>query len=147
MRVNPAMWGLFVLAALAAPASAGTVTFHVFNNYFSLNPPGQPILPDATINLGDTVHWVWDQGVHSVAPVKGSIVEFDSGDQGPPYTFDYTFTQPGKITFFCDLHAFDNGDGTAAGQMQGTITVLPEPVGIGLMALAGGVLLRRRRRR
>ena len=146
MRVLPAVCGIFALAALATPAGAGTVTFHIFNDYFSLNPPDQPIVSDATINLGDKVHWVWDQGVHSVAPVKGSIVQFDSGDQGPPFTFDHTFTQPGKITFFCDLHAFDNGDGTVLGTMQGTITVLPEPAGIGLIGLAGCALLRRRRR-
>ena len=103
MRFRAAVFGVLALLVCAAFASASTVEFHVFNNYFSLNPPGQPIVSDATINMGDTVEWVWDQGFHSVAPVKGSIVDFDSGDHAPPYTFDYTFTQVGKITFFCDV--------------------------------------------
>jgi len=145
MRFRAAVFGVLALLVCAAFASASTVEFHVFNNYFSLNPPGQPIVSDATINMGDTVEWVWDQGFHSVAPVKGSIVDFDSGDHAPPYTFDYTFTQVGKITFFCDVHAVDNGDGTVTGSMQGTITVVPEPASAGGLAAIGMALLRRRR--
>ena len=145
MRFCAAVLGLYVLSACAASDGASTIRFHVFNDYFSLNPPDQPIVSDATINVGDTVEWVWDQGFHSVAPVQGSIVHFDSGDQAPPYTYDYTFNQPGKVTFFCDLHAFDNGDGTVIGTMQGTVTILPEPAAMGSLAVIGLALIRRRR--
>ena len=145
MRFRAAIFGTLAMLSFAASAGASTIEFHVFNNYFSLNPPGQPIVSDATINTGDTVEWVWDQGFHSVQTVSGSIVNFDSGDHGPPYTYDYTFTEPAKVTFFCDIHAVDDGNGTASGSMQGSVTVVPEPAsagGLGAIALA----IRRRRR-
>jgi plastocyanin len=131
--------------ACAVSASASTTEFHVFSNQFSLNPQGQPIVPDATINVGDTVEWVWDQGFHSVQTPSVSSINFDSGDHAPPFTFDYTFNQPGKITFFCDLHAFDNGNGTVTGSMQGTVTVVPEPTLPAALAVFMIAMCRRRK--
>jgi hypothetical protein len=144
MRMRVAAFGLFVLLGCACCRAGQTIRFHVFNNYFSLNPQGELIVSDATIDVGDTVEWVWDQGYHSVEPVGGSIVDFDSGDQLPPFTFDYTFTEPGFVRFFCDLHAQDNGDGTVTGTMQGTLTIVPEPA-IFLLPLVALAVTRRRR--
>jgi plastocyanin len=104
-----------------------TQTVHVFNFDFSTNPIGMPIM-DATVNLGDTVRWQWDSGVHSVTSVAGSAEQFDSGNMSAPGpTFQWTFTHAGVFNYFCDLHGFDNGDGTAGG-MSGTITVLQQAV-------------------
>ena len=100
-----------------------TQTVHVFNFEYSINPVGGPI-EDATINVGDTIHWQWDSGAHSVTSVGGSVETYDSGILFPPDSFDYTFTQQGVFTYYCTLHGFDNGDGTAVG-MAGTITVVP----------------------
>ena len=36
-----------------------------------------------------------DQGFHGVESVSGSIVDFDPGDQLPPFAFDYTFSGSG----------------------------------------------------
>jgi plastocyanin len=99
-----------------------TQLVHVFNFDYSTNDIGMPIM-DATIHVGDTIHWTWDSGVHSVTTVGGSIESFDSGDLlAPTGTYDHTFTHAGLITYYCDLHGFDNMDGTASG-MAGTITV------------------------
>ena len=98
-----------------------TQLVHVFNFDFSINPSGMPIM-DATINLGDTIHWQWDSGFHSVTSVAGSVEAYNSGDLFGG-TFDHTFTHTGVFTYYCDLHGFDNGDGTAGG-MVGTITVV-----------------------
>ena len=103
-----------------------TQQVHVFNFDFSTNPQGMPVM-DATIRAGDTVHWTWDSGFHSVTSVAGSIESFDSGDLlAPSATFDHTFTHVGRVTYYCNIHGFDNGDGTAGG-MAGVITVLAPP--------------------
>src|SRR5262249_32954296 len=47
-----------------------------------------------------------------------------SGDLfGPGPTFDHKFTHAGVITYYCNIHGFDVGDGTAEG-MVGQITVI-----------------------
>jgi hypothetical protein len=60
-------------------------------------------------------------------------------------TFSHTFTHPGTYVYYCDIHGFDFGNGTAGG-MAATIQVnaVPEPVA-GLLALPILLLLRRRR--
>lgn len=113
-------------SAVLSTAVAQTDLVHVFNLDFSTNPQGMPIM-DATIHVGDTVHWVWDAGFHSVTTVQGSIESFNSGDlAAPSAVFDHAFTHIGRITYYCDIHGFDNGNGTASG-MAGVITVLAQP--------------------
>ncbi|CAN5545476.1 hypothetical protein BH09PLA1_BH09PLA1_14100 [soil metagenome] len=104
-----------------------TQNVHVFNFDFSTNPSGMPIM-DATINVGDTVHWQWDSGFHSVTSVAGSAEVYNSGDlSSPGPTFNHTFTLAGVFTYYCDIHGFDNGNGTAGG-MFGTITVIQQAI-------------------
>ena len=106
-------------------ALLSTVTVHVFNFDFSTNPKGQPIV-DPTIHVGDTVHWVWDEGFHSTTSVAGQAESWDSGSlaTAPNVSFDHTFTHSGTFTYYCTIHGHDLGNGTASG-MAGTITVLP----------------------
>jgi len=75
-----------------------------------------------TINLGDTVHWVWDEDFHSTTSVAGSAEAWDSGVHNKDFTFDHTFTHTGTFSYYCKIHGFDNGNGTAGG-MSGTVTV------------------------
>src|SRR5260221_5447134 len=110
-----------ILDALATTARADSLTVHVFNNDFSINPQCEPIV-DPPINAGDTLHFVFDSGFHSVQSLIGSPDVFDSGDHDPGFTFDHKFSQPGVFYYFCDLHGVDNGDGTASG-MAGSVTV------------------------
>jgi hypothetical protein len=76
-----------------------------------------------TIHPGDTVHWVWDSGTHSTTSVAHSAETWDSGVQSTPgSTFDHTFTHTGTFSYYCSIHGFDQGNGTAGG-MSGTVTV------------------------
>ena len=124
-------------------AAAETITVHVFNFEYSVNPAGGPIV-DPTIQLGDTIRWVWDNGFHNVQNVNGIPEEFFSEFRSAPYSFEHTFTNVGDWAYYCALHGFDNGDGTAGG-MAGIIHVVPEPASGLLLALAGGLLALRRR--
>jgi plastocyanin len=95
-------------------ALLATVTVHVADFQFSTNP---------TIHVGDTVEWVWDNGMHSTTSVAGSAESWDSGVHMAPFTFDHTFTHAGTFNYYCRVHGFDNHDGTAGG-MSGSVTVL-----------------------
>jgi plastocyanin len=125
-------------AASASPAPV-IASASVNDNFFTPNP--------VTINVGDTVQWTWGSGnFHSVTSVAGSLESFDSGDQSVG-TFSHTFLHAGTYVYYCDIHGFDFGNGTAGG-MAATIKVnaVPEPVSLGLIVPVMMVLGRRRRR-
>jgi plastocyanin len=128
----------FALAFLAvrsgAAAAQQVFTVDVVNFDFIDPTSGQHIEP--TIHVGDTVHWVWVSGVHSVTSVSGQPDPFNSGDHAPGFTFDHTFASPGTYVYFCDIHGIDNGNGTASG-MAAKVFVVPEPS----LALLGTTLV------
>src|SRR3954471_22361874 len=68
-------------------ALLSTVTVHVTD--FSFSPSSVSIQP------GDTVHWVWDKGMHSTTSVAGIAESWDSGVHTPTFSFDHTFTHTG----------------------------------------------------
>ena len=72
-----------------------------------------------TIEVGDTIEWVWaDSMTHNVVSKAGSSEVFDSGyHNGIGYTFPHTFTSVGVNDYQCDPHSFN---------MFGTITVVAE---------------------
>jgi plastocyanin len=91
-----------------------TTEVDVINDSFS--PKSVPI------HVGDTIHWVWKGSDHSTTSVAGSAISWDSGVHNAGFTYDVTFGQSGTFNYYCKIHGFDNGNGTAGG-MSGTITV------------------------
>ena len=112
---------LGVSFATLLAASAATVTVHVFGFDYSVNPQGQKIV-DPVIDVGDTIHWVWDSGGHNVQSVKGSMETFKTGILATGATYDYTFHNAGQVVYFCLPHGTDLGNGKASG-MAGTVTI------------------------
>jgi plastocyanin len=106
----------FGVESLEKRALLTTVDVHL--NNFTFAPAA------TTIHIGDTIHWVNDQGFHSTTSVAGQSESWDSTAKAAPWTFDHTFTHAGTFTYYCSIHGSDNGNGTASG-MSGTITVLP----------------------
>jgi plastocyanin len=82
---------------------------------FNFNP--NPV----TIHVGDTIHWVWVNGMHSTTSVAGSIETWDSGVRMAPFTLDHTFTHAGTFNYFCTIH----GDGK--GFRSRNLISAPEP--------------------
>jgi len=122
----------FVALPLAALPNAQTT--HTVNlSGFSFSTP------DLTIQVGDTVEWVWVSGFHSVNSGLNGVFDglFSSGPPVfAPNTFSVTFDQafldanpvPGKVyDYFCSVHV-------ALG-MTGTVTV---QVPSGLVPRNGG---------
>jgi plastocyanin len=87
---------------------------------------------DVTIHAGDTIHWLWKTGRHNIisGPVNGGAGVPDNkfcnpGSttcataplQGPPYAWDYKFTQVGDYPYYCAPHVTMG--------MVGTIHVVP----------------------
>ena len=149
--IAAALAARLVLAAIVVLVSAGsataqqTVTIEIFNFDFGDHVTGHI---DPTIQVGDTIHWVWVTGFHSTTSLPGQTESWDSGVQAPPFTFDHTFTNPGDFTYICSLHGFNNGDGTASG-MHGIVHVVPvpePPLVLLIVVSAGGLILACRRR-
>jgi plastocyanin len=120
-RVNSQLAAL-ACAAISATSLADTVVVRIYDNDFSLNPVGQPVV-DAVINVGDTIRWVWDTEFHTTKSVAGIPESWDSGGPFPVgHEFEHTFTNVGVWHYYCEFHGFDKGNGMAGG-MAGTITV------------------------
>ncbi len=152
----PGLRAAILCAAIALPlgdrprfAGAAVVDVHVINFDFSASAAGPHF--DPTINVGDTVHWIWDSSFHSTTSVAGLAESWNSGVLSagrPTVTFDHTFSQAGSFPYYCSLHGFDNGDGTAGG-MAGVVHVnaVAEPASCLLAIVCIGGLLTLGRRR
>jgi len=118
-----------LLAALAAAGSATATTYTVTvapNGTFTFSPSSQ------TINVGDTVEWVWASGLHS--STSGAICiadnKWDSTLLVNPSTFSVTFTAAGTYPYYCVLHCFFGMTGEIVVQeptATPTATVTPTP--------------------
>ena len=118
---------LVLLSLLASPARASIVDVYVYDFDFSTNPPGQAVV-DPTIELGDTVRWVWVSGGHTTTSVQGQAEQWTGAVSQLTPTFTHTFTNLGQFVYYCQPHGFDNGNGTAGG-MSGKVTVVPAGTG------------------
>ena len=92
-----------VLASLMVPSLAGAVT-HTINQ---VNLTWSP--SEITIEVGDTVEWVWSGGSHTVTsgtdlgdPEVGQL--FDTPLNSSNTSVSFTFTQVGSQDFFCRPH-------------------------------------------
>ena len=88
-----AVAGLAFLVGRAGIANAETVIVSVKSNFFSPT--------DVFVKTGDTVQWVWDQGVHTTTSTTGL---WDSGILNPGSMFQYTFNNEGDFPYTCTLH-------------------------------------------
>ena len=103
-------------------AVAATNTLYIFNFSFGV-PPSTSV--DPTINLGDTVTWVWTNGHHSATAAPGQLESWDSGVQtaGTATNFSHTFTELGTFNYYCTVHGTSTGC-RGVGAMSGHITVV-----------------------
>lgn len=73
---------------------------------------------NVTINVGDTVEWIWAASGHSSTSGTPGNPDglWDSGVQNIGFLFSRTFTTPGTFAYFCSPH------GSCCG-MIGSVTV------------------------
>ena len=134
----------FTLVLCASPGAQADV-FEVTLEGWSYWYDGQENMDiDLTIDPGDTVSWLWVEGLHNVVsgfPGGGNEGElFFSGSptDKPGTIFEFTFLEPGVFGYHCHPHE-EFG-------MISFVTVTPAPGGLGML-LAGGLLCGPRRRR
>lgn len=97
----------FSLFMLSMSLQAAEHTIHVGNVFFD---PAE-----LTIQVGDSVTWVNDQGFHNVAADDDSFRCADgcAGEGGdgnpafPPWEFTRTFTEVGEVRYHCQPHRDD----------------------------------------
>jgi plastocyanin len=138
-RVSVCVVALALLAGGAGSARANCVTVNVQNFFFD---PAE-----ITVFQGDTVTWVWVNGLHSTTSDDCMCCPcnctWDSGVQDtgcPPYEFSFTFNNAGDYDYYCSIHLFLG--------MTGTVHVLPacccppkpadRPAGLALLAVGLG---------
>ena len=96
---------------LAAPAAAENSAVGVPD--FKFAPKG------TAIDVGDSVTWNFTGPTqHTATSDRGQAVKFDSGLKDAGQSFSFTFTKPGKFTYYCQPHEF----------MTGSVTVGKDPV-------------------
>src|SRR2546421_9100835 len=86
------------LALTAGRAAAATITV-------TIGPGGTTTFSpaNATIHVGDGVHWVWAGSFHSStsgSPPGTPDHRWDSGVQNAGFTFDHTFTATGTFHYY-----------------------------------------------
>jgi plastocyanin len=108
-------------------AMAATNTLEVFNLGFGTNSMSY----NPTINLGDTVTWVWASGgvAHSTTAAPGQLESWDSGitNGAGGFTFSHTFSNLGSYNYYCRVHSESTGCRGVSplfGQMTGTVMVV-----------------------
>lgn len=89
-------------AAFFTLLNAGATTFQV-----QVGQDGLKFTPqNVTINVGDTVQWIWAASGHSTTSgTPGSPDgKWDSGVQNIGFIFNQTFTTAGTFNYFCSPH-------------------------------------------
>src|ERR1051325_6250228 len=108
-----------LLPVFAATVWATTNTIQVFN--FGFGPT------NATINVGDTVQWVWASGItsHSTTAATNQLENWDTGLHAQPFTFSRTFNNVGTFGYYCSSHGFEAHCGNGSGMSGHIIVVSP----------------------
>jgi plastocyanin len=74
-----------------------------------------------TIEVGETVTWVWASGLlHNVQPDDGVTPGRSGNVEAGPKTYSFTFNQIGDFRYYCQSHGGLNGVG-----MSGRVVVQP----------------------
>jgi plastocyanin len=124
-RIGLVLLSVCLLLLNISRASAATNTLQIFNFGFGTNS----VHVDPTINLGDTVTWVWASGgvPHSTTAAPGQLESWDSGVQSSVgFTFSHTFSNLGAYNYYCMVHGSSTGCRGVASPfgMTGTVTVV-----------------------
>jgi plastocyanin len=120
------------LALLLVPTIAGAVTHTVNQVNLTWNPS------EIAIEVGDTVEWVWNAGIHTVTsgtnlgdPEVGQL--FDTPLTSSNTSVSFTFTQVGSQDFFCRPHLNFGMTGTVNVNSVSGVENTPARTGIQLL--------------
>ena len=70
----------------------------------------QFVPPNVTVPVGGTVRWTNGEALqHTVTKRDGPGPQFDSEALDEGQTFQQTFTEPGTINYFCEIHPNQTG--------------------------------------
>jgi glucose/arabinose dehydrogenase len=97
--------------------------------------------PDpVSINVGDTVQWVWASSPHSATSGTAAhpTTDFDSGIHNAPFNFSHTFNTAGSFPYHCTYHGAPMSSSVevaAAATPTPTPTPSPTPTATPLLPL------------
>lgn len=107
---------LFIIVGEASTV----VDVSVENFRFDADANNSTLIDTVTINMGDTVRWVWVEGDHTVTSGEGSSSPdagnlFDVPSNSSNRCFPFTYNETGTFPYFCRPHELLD--------MKGIITV------------------------
>lgn len=121
------------LGLILAPALAGAITHTVNQNGLSFDPA------DITIEVGDTVEWIWGGGNHTVTsgtdlsdPDVGVLFDAPLNSGNP--SFSFTFTEAGVQDYFCRPHVNFGMVGTVTVTSASPVDQTPRTAALNLLA-------------
>lgn len=108
LQTPPPYFGLALALALASTLAVGS---QVFAAEHTVNIVGLTFSPaNLTVQVGDTVTWINDGGLHNVNADDGT---FTSGAPSTDlWQYSYTFRGGGSYPYHCDVHQADGMVGT-----------------------------------
>lgn len=107
-----------LVLGFASALQAQTETYFIDWSFDSNSNSTGSTNADRTVEVGDTVTWVWyADGTHNVVSNSDATESFQSELLGPGSTFSHTFTEVGSNGYVCTPHS---------GNMFGVITVVPD---------------------
>jgi plastocyanin len=100
------------LALVLMPVLAAAQVTHTVNQVGTSFSPSQ-----LTIEVGDTVRWVWSVGFHTVTSGTGASdpgvgALFDTPLNSTAPQFEFQFTEAGTVDYFCRPHEIVDMKGT-----------------------------------
>lgn len=111
VRIETATRTLIVHAPPARPAhvAAPAATFRALQTLYDADGTTATPVDTVHVNVGDTVHFQWVIGSHTLTNGTGSGdpdagLAFDYLLNSAHQTFDTTFTAPTVLNFFCQIH-------------------------------------------
>jgi plastocyanin len=102
--------GVLGCLSIAVSAVAATTTVNVGQGGLVFVPA------NPSVNVGDTINFVWAGANHSSTSQPSSAFTWGSGVHSSPFTFPVTFTSAGSFPFECTVHVSFG--------MVGTVTVV-----------------------
>ncbi|MCK5010201.1 MAG: PQQ-dependent sugar dehydrogenase, partial [Deltaproteobacteria bacterium] len=98
------------------PARLEMIEIDVENFRFDADDNNGTQVDTVTINVGDTVRWIWRAGSHTVTSGESSSASdagnlFDASMNSGNQSFSFTFTEAGTVPYFCRPHELLNMKG------------------------------------
>lgn len=115
-----------LLLAISAAGVARATVHEVMQDGLTFTPA------NLEIQVGDTVHWTWQTGIHTVTSGSGCTPDglFDAPLSSTDPEFSFTFDTAGTVDYFCTPHCALGMTGTVTVSASSDVPESASPLGL-----------------